>query len=525
MDEGSLSDTQRTMVLPLLQETNIRGKPYITVSAKGIVNGLSRYPNDGADFGPDTTKGATAPGQYGSPYTETTGIQEGVSYLSATGGTIILLPAPLGPGYGLDVPVTYNSPYPLRITGEGPRGQQNEGATQTPTYGIVIYPTSKFVTGGSTTYAYGVVTYSLFNFDSPSLNTGYVEFDHINFSGIPPEASGGSVVQANVCGLQFGYSTGNGPVSKYVHDCKVVYIGRFVYSNTVGGPAFMERIHLSELNNYFFLFANETYDDWRVSAVSYFSVLPGVWGLGTNSVIGQSFLTITNCTFESSNNQFYLFGSYMNFVLSASALSGDSQPLVQVHALGTSTPSNVGIDVSDLTIDSTGLSGGNIWQYLAVAQNITLLVASFSGISHRASGTVPQTYLVEGGGVTFGTGSAITFSGSTIEVSPAVVLAEYSSATWPLTVTNVVGYNPQGFAISTPAVPASGTAQPNTNPFPVRIYLLTGGTGTAYTITDRFGNSKTITATLVAGLEVTLDPNASITFTYTGAPTWAWYGT
>ena len=80
MDEGSLSDTQRTMVLPLLQETNIRGKPYITVSAKGIVNGLSRYPNDGADFGPDTTLGATAPGQYGSPYTETSGVQEAHLY-------------------------------------------------------------------------------------------------------------------------------------------------------------------------------------------------------------------------------------------------------------------------------------------------------------------------------------------------------------------------------------------------------------------------------------------------------------
>ena len=76
MDGGSLSDTQRTMVLPLLQETNIRGHPYVTVSSKGIANGLSRYPNDGADFGPDTTKGATAPGQYGSLYTVTNGIME-----------------------------------------------------------------------------------------------------------------------------------------------------------------------------------------------------------------------------------------------------------------------------------------------------------------------------------------------------------------------------------------------------------------------------------------------------------------
>ncbi|MEM3859328.1 MAG: hypothetical protein QW478_07965 [Candidatus Micrarchaeaceae archaeon] len=32
----------------------LRGKPYVTVSAKGISNGLSNIPNDGADFGPDT---------------------------------------------------------------------------------------------------------------------------------------------------------------------------------------------------------------------------------------------------------------------------------------------------------------------------------------------------------------------------------------------------------------------------------------------------------------------------------------
>ena len=54
----------------------VKGRGEITVSAKGIVNGLSNIPNDGADFGPDTMLGATAPGQYGSPYTETGGIME-----------------------------------------------------------------------------------------------------------------------------------------------------------------------------------------------------------------------------------------------------------------------------------------------------------------------------------------------------------------------------------------------------------------------------------------------------------------
>ena len=80
MGYGELSNTQETMVMPLLQMKNIRGKPYITVSAKGMINGLSNIPNDGADFGPDTTLNATAPGQYGSPYSETVGNQEAINY-------------------------------------------------------------------------------------------------------------------------------------------------------------------------------------------------------------------------------------------------------------------------------------------------------------------------------------------------------------------------------------------------------------------------------------------------------------
>jgi hypothetical protein len=61
------------------------------VTTKGIVNGLSVLPNDGTGwFGPDTTKGATAPGQYGSPYTQTVGVQEVTSYVIAQGGGTIM---------------------------------------------------------------------------------------------------------------------------------------------------------------------------------------------------------------------------------------------------------------------------------------------------------------------------------------------------------------------------------------------------------------------------------------------------
>ena len=59
-------------------------KGYISVSAKGIVNGLSNQPNDGADFGPDTYN----PNYSGSgiPYTQTGGIQEAINYAFNKGG-------------------------------------------------------------------------------------------------------------------------------------------------------------------------------------------------------------------------------------------------------------------------------------------------------------------------------------------------------------------------------------------------------------------------------------------------------
>ena len=65
------------------------GVPEITVSAKGVANGLSSIPNDGADFGPDSYD----PSYSGSgiPYTSTSGIQEALTYAVNQGGATIQL--------------------------------------------------------------------------------------------------------------------------------------------------------------------------------------------------------------------------------------------------------------------------------------------------------------------------------------------------------------------------------------------------------------------------------------------------
>ena len=79
----------------------------------------------------------------------------------------------------------------------------------------------------------------------------------------------------------------------------------------------------------------------------------------------------------------------------------------------------------------------------------------------------------------------------------------------------------QGFATTTPAVPASGSAAKNTNPFKVRLTVLTASGATA-TITDPSGTVGS-SFPITAGQFIELDSNAQITPTYTTL-TWQPYG-
>ena len=79
-------------------------------------------------------------------------------------------------------------------------------------------------------------------------------------------------------------------------------------------------------------------------------------------------------------------------------------------------------------------------------------------------------------------------------------------------------------AVSTPAVPASGTAQANTNQYPVNVYV-NGGTVTEVQITKN-GTANTVfsnaTGLALAGQNFKLEVGDSITITYTAAPSWVW---
>jgi len=95
--------------------------PYVTVSAKGIANGLSDIPNDGFDFGPDTMLGTSLKGLYGPPYTQSMGLQEAWNYAlanpinySITQTSSLLYYVPeiyfVGGVYDIYAPITINPP-------------------------------------------------------------------------------------------------------------------------------------------------------------------------------------------------------------------------------------------------------------------------------------------------------------------------------------------------------------------------------------------------------------------------------
>ena len=77
---------------------------------------------------------------------------------------------------------------------------------------------------------------------------------------------------------------------------------------------------------------------------------------------------------------------------------------------------------------------------------------------------------------------------------------------------------------TTPSIPASGTAQQNTNPYAVDVYIY-GGDVTEIQITKN-GTAYTVlsvsTAIAMSGQVYKLNPGDSITVTYSTAPSWEW---
>ena len=247
----------------------------INVTSKGIINGLSVLPNDGTGgFGPDTTLGATAPGQYGGTYTVTTGVNETVNYIISAGGGHIIVGAGnynIGGQFSSDANALISIPAiatGLHITIEGeytPMTDENGGnisgvnflpTTAAPSsassftypltpaiFGVAPQPNSVFTTENNPV----VLTIKNVGFnmpDNPTLSCINASYAYgLDIDGIVINNANGStaeVTNLNAVGVLFPYQTNNGYVRCGIITISSMYVGVYM-----GPHTYIEKIYVS----------------------------------------------------------------------------------------------------------------------------------------------------------------------------------------------------------------------------------------------------------------------------------------
>ena len=545
---------------------DIVGKPFITVSAKGIANGLSNIPNDGADFGPDTTLNATSPSQTGSPYTQTTGINEAISYAGSQGlgkivfgeGTFYLTNYISNPysnmvfeGQGIHKTVITNNPnkiyFPQLIaTGNFTASQFIiEGmdiianASSNPGTYIGLYLASNgtqhivykscyfaapgcevgFVTGGvilnnATPYNSGLYTAMpydvsfidcIFDGKSPytsSPNFGSVmgvdiKFINCLFTSTEALSVGNPIVS-------YGLSRPNYDGPHYFIGCtfdtpNVPLIIEQGYATTVMGCSF-----IGDASPWIHTYENIDYSSYEAPDIG-IKIIGNEFSMSNN---GSACISLINSIGDKSVT---IIGNH--FINTSSSITQGSP---QAFPVGINTYYSgpiAGIEITNNTFDNMGQG---IW----LDSNAT----SIGQISHNIfnqsianSGSMSAIYYYSGGTGNYiikdnyNNGYSTFFGGGGTSLTFLHIIEKNFGTGLP-------------YVPSTPTVPASGTAQQNTNRYAVNVYLY-GGTVTEIQITKN-GTANTVfsnaSGLALSGQVYKLNPSDEITITYTTAPTWEW---
>ena len=444
----------------------------VNVTSKGIINGLSVLPNDGkGGFGPDTTKGATSPGQCGSPYTETYGIQEAINSL----------------------PYMYSSEYSMNI-------QVGKIFIKAGVYNctdtIFISPYSQIEINGEVQAA------TVFQSGYPDIGTG-VYIDSTGVYGAISETTNSATQLVGHIELRNLYIQYTLPSSQ-----------TYIQTTSSGGGGAI--INLQQFNENIMI-------DIRA---------------GTQSLIDNQ--SVINAG-VGNDNLFYIDRVFTNAPSSMSALTSNSNHLhigfMAISIVADNGPINgfntannkvngiIQLGGYDTKIDQLHIFG-TVYNILYTApENAALPPTGYSSL------LINQVYL-EIGTPTQTTGfyPFSIYKNVIIEnfiMGPGSTYNPLTDATNNYVVPMIIKSTNNVDSVlppSTPTVPASGTAQENTNPYPVDVYLYGGAVteiqvtknGTAYTV---FSNSSGLA---LSGQAYRLKPLDSITVTYTTAPTWEW---
>ena len=419
-------------------------KGYITVSAKGVINGLSNQPNDGADFGPDTYD----PNYTGSgiPYTQTSGIQEALNYSEVIkySGSIILLSAG---NFAIGSTIQLNNPGQVTIIGNG----YNTTNLYPTTTGITIFkgPCSK------TTFKDFMIISGEYN-----SNTAAWGIDLSQTEGVPNNA---------IIHVQFNGTFTSG------------------WFNLDGNEnSFVDLVNVENQGSV------TTGFSWKIpNGAGYIS--RSYLAIGGTSISGTVEFQQLNIT---------------DSVIGVLQLTGNANDL-RLKGVYTADSRQAIIDLNGNNLDTLDFEG-----YISLGNSNYLIDNS----QHATTGSTIILCKISGFQNT--DGSSVNWIQANTYVNKYMIdrLYVYANITGqPFTVNGnipVLGGN-----VTTPSVPTSGTAQQNTNPYPVNVYLY-GGTVTVIDYTPSGGSSTQVGTSGPA--TVRLNPGDSITLTYSAAPTWNW---
>ena len=530
---------------------SLEGKPYPTISYKGIANGLSDIPNDGADFGVDTTEGATSPSQTGAPYSSTLGIMEAINSLPKIYNVYTQRYVPIGRIFlknGLYVitqPIITYEDWMIMIEGEQPPseplssgevhsvkivGANDIGVLLTLTANITS--TNDGVYGGEIylknlelydNYTDSNGTYHQYNY-----STGYTDLKGhvINYLIFSCYSTPDAIVLDNVI-----ISFDNANSSDY-NSAALIYTNtselyvQFRGSVTLSGssqyhPAFT----LSSLH-----FIVDALDiGSNVNPTTYTQFYPAFPAFAWMNMGERNFIAALHLA----NSIFPLWAAGNNGIIGTLLFEVPQPPLGtngQPPICGNVTDSLTGFIYPYANF---GIAGGallTVENWIAPTWNPLLsgfLPSPLAGGTLGLGGNAPYLQIlqmpVSALGLPFNTSAGSNTGWSCQSASsPTTGSLNYGGIKLPAN----IGFNNYTLSLN-PSVPASGVAQQNTNTFPVEVYLY-GGTVTQIQISKHgitagiqtvFSNA---TGLALSGQGYLLNPSDSITITYTTAPTWTW---
>ena len=442
------------------------GVPGITVSSKGIANGLSTEYNDGFDFGPDSYDPTSTANP---PYTQTSGSLEAINYIFSNGGGKVYFKKGI---YNISTPATAltsgnaflyipenpitNPAISITLEGEVAPNSPNSPAAPVPIQEVIFNYTNP---------NYNDVWLFEASPDYSQSQNIRLTMKNIHFQE-PPASSTNPII------LGIDYRT----VSTVELENVAVIVDAEFDSGAPTTAPIPDPLSLSPYS----VGLSTTSQNWG-NGINYLNNVI-IYGYTVGITISGQ-IEVDNLSL-----------GYCNYAV----VDNGSDNMHIINRLNTNN-----------CVHTFGFNGGKH-------------TVGFKGLqlSQNGNSGVWMQYVND---LDLSPGQA---SGTTFSIYGYMEFASYLPTINFSAISAIYGYIKTfaGIAQSSPAVPASGTAQQNTNPYAVDVYVY-GGDVTEIQIT-RNGNVYTVlsvsTAIAMSGQVYKLNPTDSITITYSTAPSWEW---